>query len=110
MLTFSHRRSRREVFRELAAILEDEGYVDEYFSPQYGMPGSKSDADAPMPRLWRIACWACTGGSEGWYVHIDLIYQEGKNTVHEPFALGKTWRKWDGAWAMAKRCAELLDV
>jgi hypothetical protein len=48
--------------------------VCEYFSltSRY-----EHDLDAPLPSYRWVACYAVTGGSEGYYVHLDLITDDG---------------------------------
>jgi hypothetical protein len=57
-----------EVFAEIVAVTGELGPGhDEYFSVTSGPRG-----DMPWPD-GRIACYAVTGGSEGHYVHVDVI-------------------------------------
>lgn len=84
---------------------ETEGFIDEYFSLAHDYP--REAADQPIGPFERIICYAVTGGNEGHYIHVDVIRENGASDC---LALGKTFRGWDHAWAMAKRCAELLGV
>jgi len=104
----------REVYRELYKALENEGLIDEYFSNQYdtGMSPGKDKSDTPIPNFRWVACWAVVGGSEGHYIHVELVYPDDahKHFIHEAFALGKTFQGWDHAWTIARRCAELMNM
>jgi len=88
---------------------ETEGFLDEYFSPGHDYP--RGAENQPIGNFWRIICYAVTGGSEGHYVHVEIVRERGEDANRiDCLALGKTFRGWDHAWAMAKRCAELLGV
>lgn len=95
----------RSVLTRLEAVLQAEGFIDEYFLASFSV---EAKMDEPFPRNVRWpAAWAVTGGSEGHYIHVDLVFSDGR---HEPIALGKTFAGWDHAWAMAKRIAEILGA
>jgi len=123
----------REVFRRLSDALHAEGLIDEYLSPGLELEmgtvqdnaadGSRTcrlDTQIPRGVRW-VAAWACTGGSEGHYVHVELMYSGG--TVFDettgmtplpsgrvPLALAKTFAEWEHAWLIAKRAAALLGA
>jgi hypothetical protein len=54
-----------------------------------------------------IACYAVTGGSEGYYVHVDVHFRDGSPWS---FATIKVWEGLDHAFKIAHRCAELLGA
>jgi len=81
-LKFESTPSYRDVFRQLAAALESEELIDEYFSPAIELEtgdrdhphtdGGRLDAHLPRHIRW-VACWAVTGGSEGHYIHVEFL-------------------------------------
>ncbi|MFH1921776.1 MAG: hypothetical protein ABIP48_18075 [Planctomycetota bacterium] len=88
---------------------ETVGFIDEYFSIGHDHP--RGAEDQPIGQFWRIICYAVTGGNEGHYVHVEIVREKGlPGEQIDTLALGKTFRGWDHAWTMAKRCAELLGV
>ncbi len=63
----------------------------------------------PADHKWpsgQIAVFAVTGGSEGHYVHVEVL-GDGR---YECVGLGKTFHGKDAAWSLARRLADLLDV
>lgn len=88
---------------------ETEAFIDEYFS-LHRYP--RETENHPIGPFRFIACYAVTGGSEGHYVHIEFIRDGDRDNHHkiDVLAIGKTFRGWDHAWAMAKECARLLGV
>lgn len=98
-----------DVCRRLRAVLESEDLIDEYFSVSI-------DTDPPFCKLvenhrW-IACYAVTGGSEGHYIHIDLIHGYDQDWSGKALHVitGKTFLGLGHAQRIANRCAELLRV
>lgn len=98
-----------DVCRRLRAVLESEDLIDEYFSVSI-------DTDQPFQKLaenyrW-VACYAVTGGSEGHYIHIDLIHGYDQDWSGKALHLitGKTFLGLNHAQKIANRCAELLRV
>ena len=59
-----------------------------------------------FPRWRWLACYAVTGDSEGWYVHVDVISGDSRKLLF----LCKTFADMDAAYKIAKRCAELLGA
>ena len=112
----------QEVFNDLARALralpddaEPDGstcpVIDEYFSP--GWYTSEKRANEPVPRARWIACYAVTGGSEGHYIHVDLIVDGGADGYERhaiPLALGKTFRGMAHAQRIASLCAAFLGA
>jgi hypothetical protein len=66
-----------------------------------------SQGDRLFPDAHWIACYPITGGSEGHYIHIDLIYSDGSR---EMLFLAKTFEGFDRAAQIAMAAAYLLDV
>ena len=98
-----------DVFRLLRDVLQQEDMIDEYFSLCF-------ETDQTFWKLledyrW-IACYAVTGGSEGHYIHVDLVH--GYDSDYKGKALhlitGKTFLGLGHALKIANRCAELLRV
>lgn len=96
-------RSIRSIHKELLTELGD--MVDEYFHIDYVIRG-RGTFLWPDNVHW-IACYAVTGGSEGHYIHVDLIDREDKRTL---VFLGKTFLGMQHAQNIAARCAELLGA
>lgn len=139
----------RDVVGKLSRVLDAEELVDEYFSTSpidyldkdhanalyrwtYADPATRGNEPRPSPvrpaAVWQdigyrwIAVYPVTGGSEGVYVHVDVIgariphpkFPEGSgytvtSTEHCPVCFVKTWT-WENAWKLAKRIAELLEA
>ena len=108
-LTITETDTVADVFRKLRNVLDEDQLIDEYFS-------MSNMAEKPFWKLlenhrW-IACYAVTGGSEGHYIHVDLIcgYDlDGTGKVLHLFT-GKTFLGLAHAQRIASRCAELLRV
>ena len=98
-----------DVCRMLRDALQAEDLIDEYFS-------GDTVPDQPFLGLMRgyrwIACYPVTGGSEGHYIHVDLVHgydQDWAGKVLHLFT-GKTFLGLAHAQKIAGRCAELLRV
>lgn len=98
-----------DVCRKLRTIIQADDLIDEYLSVSI-------DTDQPFRKLaenyrW-IACYAVTGGSEGHYIHIDLIHGYDQDWSGKALHLitGKTFLGLNHAQKIANRCAELLHV
>lgn len=89
-----------DIRKELSAILTPEFLDMDYLSI------NRYDDKTWPAEYWHIAIYAVTGGSEGYYVHIDAITDKGeiKNLM-----LAKIWTK-PRAIQLAARLAELLPV
>lgn len=64
------------------------------------------------PKLFKwTACYAVTGGSEGHYIHVDLILDspDSYRQVY-PLFTGKTFSGIAAAWEIAAFCAEELGA
>lgn len=86
------------------------GPWDEYFSEGY-------PRDQKWPTSWRwVAVYVVTGGSEGTYLHIDVVSPTGASDVNERklLILGKTcaWgeEKWRECYESAGRIAWMLGA
>ena len=108
-LTVTQTDTVADVCGKLRAVFDEEHLIDEYFSVS-GPP------DQPFWKLlegyrW-IACYAVTGGSEGHYIHVDLIHGYGHDWTGKALHLitGKTFLGLAHAQKIANRCAELLRV
>jgi hypothetical protein len=53
-----------------------------------------------------LACFAVTGGSEGHYIHVELL--AGEERI--PLFVGKTFEGMPHAWKVAMACAEALGA
>ena len=96
-----------DVWSKLREVLDAEGLIDEYFSLAI-------QTDQTFWKLlegyrW-IACYAVTGGSEGHYIHVDLVYGYDQEWTGKALHLitGKTFLGLPHAQKIANRCAELL--
>ena len=58
----------------------------------------------PKSRTW-IACYAVKGGSEGYWVHIDLILRDDDR--RQNVAMSKVW-SWDAALALSNAATRIL--
>jgi hypothetical protein len=97
--------TRPKTLREVGTYLRTElgTLIDEYFS---FCPDTQPDTPWPINSRW-IGVFPVTGGSEGWYVHVEAITPDGNR---QPLYLLKTFRGWNHACAIAKRIGELLYV
>jgi hypothetical protein len=65
-----------EILKKLSSGLQDAGLiVDEYFDVS---PDARYEQklDEWPENAWRILCFAVEGGSEGHYVHVDVLLQQ----------------------------------
>jgi hypothetical protein len=97
-----HGRSMRQVYSELVNLLGS-NLPDEYFT--LGRDWEMSE----FPYSKRIAVYCCPGGSEGTYLHIDVL----DGNKHENIILGKTCTDGKGAiismYTAAAICADYLQ-
>ncbi len=90
-----------EVFAEIRAVVGPE--------PRGAEEGLSVAPWIPADHTWppgRIVVLAVTGGSEGHYVHVEILADRHCECV----GLGKTFQGNDAAWALARRLADLLEV
>ena len=99
-------RKTAEILRELNERLEAEGNKPD----EYGFSLSVSrEIEAqywPLRFAW-VACYAVTGGSEGHYIHIDVITREDKRIL---MSLGKTFEGMERALQIANACTMHLGA
>ena len=98
-----------DVFRLLQAVLQQEDMIDEYFD--LCIETDQTFWSLVEKHRW-IACYAVTGGSEGHYVHVDLVHGYDCDYTGKALHLitGKTFLGLAHALKIANRCAELLRV
>jgi hypothetical protein len=96
-----------DVCTKLRAVLQAEDLIDEYFS--LSIVTDETFWSLNERYRW-IACYAVTGGSEGHYIHVDLISGYGEDWTGKALHLitGKTFLGLAHALKIANRCAELL--
>ena len=98
-----------DVCRKLRAVLDEGDLIDEYFS----VSGMVEQPFWTLVGSYRwIACYAVTGGSEGHYIHVDLVqgYDHDWSGKALHLITGKTFLGLEHARRIANRCAELLQV
>jgi hypothetical protein len=100
-LRWARSKTVTEVFEEIRAALgpEPPGAEDGL----HVAPWIRHDQKWPAGQ---VAVFAVTGGSEGHYVHVEVL-GDGR---HECVGLGKTFQGKDAAWTLARRLADLLGV
>ena len=95
-------KSLQSVYKYLNDGLGD--MIDEYFSISGERKYSES-AKFPLDYNW-IACFPVTGGSEGHYVHVEIINNDKRDLIF----LAKTFQGMEHAWDIAKKLGELLYI
>lgn len=111
-LNLVRRKTPKEVAAELSAALKA-ALIDDTFD-YFGLAVQAKYggyADTAIPRYHHAVAYVVKGGSEGWYVHVDVaLTNDGDNNtvVHLPIWVGKTFDK-AKAWAAARTLAEMLD-
>lgn len=108
-LDLVRRKTPNEVAAELGAGLKDIGLYDgfDYFGADIETRLGKT-ADEPTPRFARVLVYVVRGGSEGWYVHVEVLVRSGETAEHFPIATGKTFSK-EHAWKAVRALADMLD-
>lgn len=117
--------SSHQIARILTARIEeldrrtDGKYALEYCSSSYCGESPETDhyGDAPIRDRFRwVAVYPVTGGSEGHYLHVELIYQrdaagkELRTNQHVRIALIKIFGGWDAAAELAGIIGRWLDA
>lgn len=104
-----------EVARDLCNELERLNLIDEYagVGHEYKYDNAKCpDTPTDWPdNLHNIACYAVIGGSEGHYVHVDMVLTANRPNTraqHVCLALIKTFRGMGHAREIAAKCYYLL--
>jgi hypothetical protein len=87
----------QEVFNELTSMLKEQGIYDELESFSI-MMGYDKKGDFPNYR-W-ISCFVVEGGSEGHYIHVDIIAHDVRETLY----LGKTFMGIEHALKVSNLC------
>ena len=119
-------RALGEIYRDVSESLCAGDLVDEYFSGPATWRSDGLTPDSPWPDgLHLVGVYAVTGGSEGWYVHVDLMRGEnielkattkfGEHLVRHirtasTVMLGKTFQGMEHAQKMVAAIAALLSV
>ena len=89
------KRTFGEIYKETRQFLEERDIWDslDYFHLSRDYKDDKFE-DKLFPNWRWIACYAVVGGSEGHYIHVDIIDMDGKTTQ---LFLGKTFMGMDYA-------------
>lgn len=115
--SFDCRQEGRPV-RDVIAELNDRLKLIGVEPQEYGWSGDctvlADDPGQKFPDHYRwIACFPVTGGSEGYYMHLEVFTQGigigGKVEGVQHIALAKTWT-WDNACAVCNATAKLLGA
>jgi hypothetical protein len=100
-------RKTAEILAELNARLDAKGLrPDEYGFSLSASREIDNGSDWPLHYAW-VACYAVTGGSEGHYIHIDVINRENQRIL---ISLGKTFQGMEFALKVANACARHLGA
>jgi len=105
---------RRVGTRSLSDILEDlikklrEDYKElDYFGFSSAIE-RKDREQVTWPEKWRwIACYAVTGGSEGHYIHVEVVLSDDTRIL---VFIGKTFQGMAHAFRIANKCAMFLGA
>jgi hypothetical protein len=94
----------RNVLKWLNGEIKDEAKTADL---DYGGLGCSRDGNTPWPLNYQwIACFSVTGGNEGHYIHVEIIYGNGKREI---LFLGKTFCGMEHALQVANACSRLLS-
>jgi hypothetical protein len=99
-----------DVLTQLNNILYDNDLAPDGYTYSVWAPGPELDFswDRALSRNFPTGCWIAsyvvTGGSEGWYLHIDAV-GPGRS---QHIAMAKVYDGWDRAWEIAKAVAFIL--
>lgn len=97
-------RSFREIITDLNARLKTE--IEQSGEDGFGWPHYLPPGQQTMPQQWSwIACYAVRGGSEGYWVHIDLILADRRQRMN--VGMTKVW-SWNAALALANAATRIL--
>ncbi len=105
----------KDICADIRAILQAEDLLDDSFglAPLIGMDSEQYRNRRWPDRYQWVSVFPVTGGSEGHYLHVEIITppKEARGQgPREMVFLAKTFMGWDYAWRQAKRVAELLGV
>ena len=97
-------RSFRDVILDLNTRLKNE--ITQSGEDGFGWPHYLSPEEQVMPKRWTwIACYAVKGGSEGYWVHIDLILADRQH--RQNLGMTKVW-SWHAALTLANAATRIL--
>lgn len=101
-------RTIRDVYNDVCEGLGKTRYSTagmDYFSMDMGTE------DQPFPDNYHwIACFPVTGGSEGHYIHVDMICSDMNGEHRKSLFLGKTFLGLGHAIEIAGKLARLMGV
>jgi hypothetical protein len=108
----------RQIMRILCARIEElDRRTDSKYAMDYASAPSYDRAEVPIRPLHRwAAVYAVTGGSEGHYVHVELIYQHDEHghwlpaNEHRPIGIVKVFGGWEAAAELAGIIGKWLDA
>lgn len=112
----------QDIAYQLRKELETEGSVGpsvdycsvssalDYTTVKGRMVANPGRRNQPIGTYRWIACYAVTGGSEGHYIHVDRIWDEGADRHLENLITIKTFGGYDEACAIAAYVGRRLDV
>ena len=96
-------RTFRDVIENLNARLKPE--IERSGEDGFGWAHHLPIEQQVMPQSWKwIACYAVKGGSEGYWVHIDLIHRDDQR---QNIAMTKVW-SWKTALALCNAATRIL--
>lgn len=99
----AHGRPAGQVLDEVRTKLGKAGY-------DYLALGGSFRFDEEIPEHHSVACYVVTGGSEGHYVHVDIMVPNGRGLVARNLMLLKTFEGDRKAWGHARKIANLLGA
>lgn len=102
----------RRTYRDLMSFLE-EGLGEALLSrlDSFGHCAGHDAGGGPLPPWNRVAAFAVTGGSEGWYVRVECFSTDDAGVRRATcLVLGKTFEGWDVAHDLAGRLSRLLGA
>lgn len=76
-------------FKKTCALLKKTNFYDEldYFHTSINIK-CQGDLNSEIPTFKWIVVYVVVGGSEGYYIHVDIVSLEG---IQEPLFIGKAW-------------------
>ena len=105
-------RTIREIFRDLVSYLEaaDVQFEDlDYFQPS-AIARYENGIDSPFPDYHGIACYPVRGSSEGYYIHVDVIYNQVATNIYLGKTLFEGEEGFNRAAIIANTCAKALQA
>ena len=100
-------KTRREVFTEVCKQFKEK-YQEVYDNMEYFdiMEKYHGKDERPFPDFRWIAVFAVTGGSEGYYVHVETIIDEKRELIF----LAKTLLDREHSFQIVRALSEILGV